>query len=192
MKTKFFNLLVALSLFGTSSLIVPQKADAAVGYLFKSKTLKSFGAITAKRVGKYGLTTFGIGAVGAIAAGAVHNEGIFYFSAIYGLINGYVALLGVGLGLIILDDNTVTGIDFLPIKNGSKIALKYTSEEVETYNSELDELNAIKDTLSEDLFEIKDYKDYGSKIWEDYSQVLSPATVKIAEDQAFEFVKKLK
>lgn len=192
MKSKFLSMYVVFSLFCASLFVVPQRADAAIGYLFKSKTLKSFGAISAKRIGKYGLTTFGIGAAGAIAAGAVHNEGIFYFSAIYGLINGYVALLGVGLGLIILDDNTVAGIDYLPIKNDSREALKYTSEEVETYNSELDELNAIKDTLSEDLHNVEDYKEYGSKIWEEYSQVLSTATVEIAEDQALEFMKKLK
>lgn len=192
MKLKFLNLFIALSVFCASVIVVPKSANAATGLLFRSQTLKSFGAITAKRSGRFGLRTVGVAAVGVTGAILFKSEGIFYISAFFGIINGYASLLGMGLGLIILDDHTVTGIDYLAISEKNPLSRNYTQEEIATYNSELEELNAIKDTLAEELQEIKDYQSYGAKLWENYSEVLSPATVKIAEDQAYDFVKNLK
>jgi hypothetical protein len=158
------------------NLVLPGRADATVGLIFKSPMAKTIGGIGAKS----GVVLSGASYLVYITA---NNLGVVIASAL-----GVAAGLGVGaLGLIILDDKTVADMEFmaLPIINGARDA-----EKIEIYNSELSELNAVRKTIQ---FEIQNSEDQElpRRLWEEYRLNLSPETVEVAEEQAANFMREL-
>ena len=181
MRKQFLSLLLAFSLF-TAGTLTSTNSEAAIGLLFKQRAIISFGSIAAKTGG----VAIGAGIVGLPVLCAIECTGLPLLSGFSILFGGYAALFG----LVILDDNTVMSLNYLPIDENHPDYKKYGAEMIEVYNSEVEELNAIKDTLEEELEFSKYPIKEGVTLWEEYSNYLSPETVEIAQDQAARLFKK--
>ena len=179
MKKNLFTFFIAISLFFTGTLITAQNSHALVSHYLKVKSLRTFGVIASGT----GTITYGT----AITISGVYGApSVVVASQMF--IPLVIAPIVVGLGLVLLDDQTVTSIDFLPISKDH--FSNYSTTEIAIYNSELDELNAIKDTIELEIIE-KDNR-FAEELWENYSQILHPETIKIAQDQALRLVKHIK
>ena len=156
-----------------SQLMTSSKADAAIGLIAKSKTTTTIGAISTGVVGG----TYGLAALGAFS---------------FNLGSAIVFALGVvtfgGLSLIVLDDKTIADLEFSQMDLDYR---GYTSEEIQMYNAELAQLNAIRQTIQDEISEKTTIKE-SKKLWAEYKLMLHPFTVKIAEDMATKFTKNLK
>lgn len=184
MKKKLLSFLLALSIFSVGSLYTYKDSHALVGLLFRSKSLRSFGSITAG----VSATTSLVGFASIIPLAATFPGSSAPFYALAAMFYGAYAAV---FGLVILDDNTVVGLDYLPITEFHPDFKNYTQAEIDIYNSEIDELNAIKNTLDEELKDANNFKELGPRLWQEYSNSLHPTTVKIAQDQAVKLLKNL-
>lgn len=179
MKSKLLTFFMALSVFCVGTFITTQKSHALIGHYLKSRSLRTFGNIAAGT----GTLTYG---TAITISGTYGAPSVVVASQMF--IPLVIAPIVVGLGLVLLDDQTVTSIDFLPITQNQFD--QYSLEEIEIYNSELEELNAIKDSIEQEI-ENKDDQ-FARNLWKSYSHNLHPATIKIAQEQALRLVKKVK
>lgn len=171
MKNKYVNLFITICIFLSGSLITTQKSNAIVSYYFKKMSIRTIAVIASGTGGvTYGtaITISGIyGGPSVIVAGQMFIPLI-------------IAPIIAGLGLVMLDDQTVNTINFLPITNDQYT--QYSPAEIQSYNQELEELNAIKDTI--ELESRNQDESYIKQLWIEYSKNLSESTLKIASDQA--------
>ena len=181
MRNKILTFFMACSIFLASNLVVTKNAEALVGLAFRSKVVQVIGGIGV--VGGAALFTSGYVA----GATATNLGGIVWLvvGATYGVAIG-------GLGLIILDDNTVVDLEYQKIDESSADFSKYSQLEIDIYNAELEELNAIRKTIQLEVPADNKNFDQAASLWKEYSQVLSPETVMIAQDKAVEFINALK
>lgn len=177
------SFVLAFMLITSTNLITASKSEAALGMIINNRVLKSYGSISAQ-VGGAALLT---GVISIAPLCAIECTALPLLGLIVGGVGFYVA----AFGLVLLDDKTVVGLDFLPINESHPDFNNYTKNEIVTYNNELEELNAIKDTLQDELADIKDYQEVGPQLWDQYSEMLSLATVKIAQDQALILMKNI-
>lgn len=181
MRNKFLSFFMAFSIFLASNLVVTPKAEALVGLAFRGKVVQAIGGIGV--VG--GAAIFTSGYIAGVTATNLSGIVWLVVGATYGLAIG-------GIGLIILDDNTVVDLEYQMIDENSADFSKYSQLEINTYNSELEELNAIRKTIQAEVpADSKDF-DQAASLWKEYSQMLSPATVMIAQDKAVEFIDSLR
>jgi hypothetical protein len=172
MKSRLLTLVMAFSVFFMSQLMTAQKSDAAVALIIKNKTALTIGAI--------GLGING-GAYGLAALGAFSfNLG----SAIAFAVS--VVTFG-GISLLVLDDKTVADMEFSEMNLDNK---NFSIDEIQMYNAELEELNAIRKTMQEEIAD-KGTLEQANNLWEEYKEMLHPSTVKIAENMATGFANKL-
>lgn len=151
----------------------PTTSHALVGVIFANKTIKT------------------IGAVGALTGGAVVGGTLVVaLSNSATLATLSIAFLGIatgGLGLIVLDDNTLLDIEFKELDNNQN-ELAVTKSEIEIYNSELALLNMIRKTIISETNNDESTDD-AEKRWLEYSEYLHPATFKVAQQISLNFLK---
>lgn len=154
----FYSLIFSFLLFTTS---VP-KSEAVVGLIIKDKMTKTVGGV----VTISGLAGMG---VGIIVAQTGSWAGL-----------GYLALgMSAGaLGLVILDESEGT-IQFSELSKESGKDLGLSNSELTIYNSEVDQLNAIKDTIASQLSDEASSEEVAS-LWSEYKESVSPETLKVA------------
>lgn len=181
MKSKVLSFFMAFTIFFMSQVLTTPKADAAIGVIFKKKVLRTVGGI-------------GIGTgVGAFTGGLLLAElGVVSFSLGGGIILTLSSILSAGLGLIVLDDKTVIDLEFHQIDLlDTKAREKFSLAEIQMYNAELEELNAIRKTIQEEVGSSGTLKK-ANKLWNEYKEMLHPSTSKVAQAMALNFVTKLK
>lgn len=169
------SLLLAIAL--SVSLLKPMKAEALVGAIFAHRTVKT------------------VGAVGAIGGGVITGTGIIgamVTSGTWNALGWMVVALGgagiAGIGLIILDDDSVLDIEFKPIDLNQQ-ELFVTKEEIAIYNSEIDLLNMIRKTIISETDEEENTDDAEVR-WLEYSDYLHPATFRVAQEVGKAFLAK--
>lgn len=154
-----------------------KESHALIGLAFRSKPVKVIGAVGAGGgaiIGVYGYVT----AVTATNIGAV---------LVGSIITGYGIIIA-GVGVVILDDKNISDIEFKAIdSNKPESYLGFTRAQVETYNSELAQLNSIRQTMIAESNDQEDTAD-AEVLWKTYSSFLSKDTVKIAEHNAAQFL----
>lgn len=176
MKKILCSLVLSISLL-SAALYVP-KSEALVGLIFKSKIVKTIGAIGALGGG----VGAGIGLITASSAATLS-------AALGGIIIMVYAGLLTGVGLIVLDDNSLADIEFQSLDLNKTAEFEgFSVEEAATYNEELPLLNAIRKTIASEVDESEDTAD-AEALWLDYSHNLSPATFEIAKFKASQFLK---
>ncbi len=154
-----------------------EESHALIGLAFRSKPVKVIGAVGLAGgavVGIYGYATALTAAdLGAVLGGAI--------------LTGYGAIIA-GVGLVILDEKQIADIEFQPIDVGrSELYQGFSRQQVETYNSELAQLNSIRQTMIAESNELGDTAD-AETLWKNYSQYLSKDTVLIAQKNAARFL----
>ena len=182
MRKKLLSVFMAFAIFFMSQLMTSRKSEALVGYAFKSKVVRTIGGIG---IGA-GATTFGIGLIIATVGSGWSALGWAFITLIYGPVIA-------ALGLIVLDDNTVVDLEYQPIDLlDTKAHSDFSLETIQMYNAEVEELNAIRKTVQNELVEKSNDPEAAKKLWDDYSQSLHPFTVQVAEKKAAEFILELR
>jgi hypothetical protein len=123
---------------------------------------------------------------------------------------GTAAVLIAAAGGLLLDDHSDSSVLFLPLSTDDAAKLNATSEQMKTYNSEVVQLNAVRETivaetlaesaasfpgattdpsLSARRAEADQMAAYASSRWEFYSDSFSPDTRLIAREISENFVK---
>lgn len=179
MKKTLCTLVLSLSLL--SSALYTPKADALVGVIFKYKTVKTIGGIGAL-----------VGGVGA-TAGLIFASTTTSLSAALGgiIIMVYGGALA-GIGLIVLDDNSIADIEFQSLDLNNKAEFEgFSVEQAAIYNAELSLLNAIRKTIMSEVEETENTAD-AEELWLDYASNLSPETFEIAKHKAAQFLRSLR
>jgi hypothetical protein len=176
MKRVLCSLVLSVSLL--SAAFYTPKSDALIGVIFKNKVVKTIGGIGAL-VGGTAATT------GLVFAATTTSLGVAILGAVAMVYGGALA----GIGLIVLDDNTLADIEFqsLNLKKTSEFE-GFSVEEAETYNEELPLLNAIRKTIASEVEDTENTED-AEALWLEYSENLSPATFEIAKFKASQFLK---
>ena len=178
-KTTILSLMIAFS-----AIFYAPKADAVVGLILKNKTTLILSGVSA------GLS--GVGAILAATGGsAVASGGVLFISAIPIIGALGFAVFG-ALGIILLDDKTVAEMSYATIDLSDPDSYQGLSkEEVQIYNSEIEELNAIYKTIGAEINSESTVEDVAA-LWESYREFLSPATVKVAQLKAYTAFKNIK
>jgi hypothetical protein len=144
---------------------MPQKSHAVVGVVIRDKTTRTIGAIVTAVSGVTATATiYALGATGA------------YFSGAAALI--LLSVPGVAIGLIILDEKNAD-LKFKPLTQDNARLLGLTEEELDVYNSEVDELNLIKAEVEEQVSENVTDEEI-AQLWTEYGKSLSPETMTVA------------
>lgn len=161
---KLLLIMMSVTLFITA--VYTPKSNAAIGLIAKAKVIKTVGGITAATGG-------GIGVGSIIFARITGNLG----GVILGSLGLYVAAFTAGIGLVILDDKTIAELSFDKVYIGDFENL--TEHELMIYNSEIQMLNSIKETIASELPDNTTIEESG-RAWEAYSGMLSSETMKVA------------
>lgn len=157
------------------------RSEALVGLIFKKKIVKVIGGI-----GALGGATLGVSGL-AVATSSTATLG----SAIGGAILIVYGIALGGIGLIILDDDTLADVEFRKISLDNPVDYEgFSAAEVEIYNSEIDLLNSIRQSIIAEVDESEDTAG-AEKLWLQYADNLSPETFEIAKAQAKKFVEAL-
>ncbi len=176
MKKSFTSLLLALTLM-TTTLYSP-KSEALVGLLFKSKVVKVIGGIGSAGGATLGIYGYVTAATAGSSIGSVLGGAILM---VYGIALG-------GVGLLVLDDETAADLEFKTIDlNSPEKYNGFEAIDVAIYNSEVEELNAVRKTIASEVND-EENTDDAEALWLEYSYALSPETVAIAEAKAKEFI----
>lgn len=170
---------MAFSIFFMAQNFIAPKAEAAVGLIIKHQTATTVGGIAA--AGSAGVLG------GAILLGQL---GVVNYS-----LGGVILLLFgtafvAAVGLIVLDDKTVADMDFVRLNNKNNIS-DFDHYTVEVYNSEINELNAIRKTIQSELSEKSTVEESRDK-WNEYKEFLSLETIEVAEFMAQNLAKDFK
>ncbi len=152
-------------------------SHALIGMAFRSKPVKVVGAIgvgAGTFTGVYGFATLATTAnFGTAIGGAV--------------LTGY-GIIFAAIGLVILDEKQISDIEFRAIDvQKPEFYRGFTRAQVETYNSELAQLNSIRQTMIAESSDIEDTAD-AEALWKKYSTYLSNDTVQIAQKNAADFL----
>jgi hypothetical protein len=145
-----------------SMTIAPKRADAAIGFIAKSRALKAIGGT----VTGVGAITIGVAGLSASSIG---------WGALYLIVMGFYGGL---LGLVILDDQD-GNVSYNPLSKELAGELAINPEALAIYNSEVAELNSIKEIVEAKLTKDSTVEDAKS-IWQEYSEYLSPETMEVA------------
>ena len=167
-------LLIAMSVTLFSTAVYTPKANAAIGFIAKSKVVKTVGGVTSATGGV-------VGTVSIISLATTGNLG----TAILGALGFYVGVMTAGIGLIILEDKTIAELSFDKVYLNEFDVL--SEEDVTIYNRELQMLNSIKETISQELPDNTTLKESG-EAWKAYSGMLSPETMKVASKVSEKFL----
>lgn len=171
---------MGFAIFAMSNFIATPKANAGIGLLIKNRT-----AVTVGGIGAGGsAVVFGTGLL-------LSKLGVVTFNLASAILFVYGTVFFGAVGLIVLDDNTVADMQFIPIEPNTDQAKGLTRAEIEIYNAELDELNAIRKSIQAEMNEDSKVQD-ANDLWNSYKEYLSPETAKVAEIKAMELASKFK
>ena len=179
MKKNFISMVLVLSLiFG---MLVPKRSEAIVGAAIAVPAVVTVGAITG---GTGFATVLGTMIYGTTCSGrGCALDGIVLF------LMGAAVLI---VGLVILDDNS-HGMEFTALNETKAEALGITAEQAAAYNSELDEINAAKQTVQMEVVKMeKPSVDEAHALWQEMRGNISPEAYGALEKVSAEFVKSLK
>ncbi len=170
-------MMLALSMF--VSAVIPAKSHALVGAVVAVPTVVAVGAITAG--------AGGVGLVSAILYGDRRGAGRYD-----GLLLGLASYVVIAVGLVILDDNS-QGIAFGELDETKAVALGINAEEAAAYNSELEEINAAKQSIEMEVVKMEEPSaEKAHALWQEMRGNISPAAYSAMEKVSAEFVKNLK
>ena len=156
---KFTASLLVFSLLFVS---IPQKSHALVGIAIKNSKTRTIGEIVTAVSGVSFIGSFlAIGTESAIA-------GYIFISS----------MPGMALGLVILDEKEAD-VKFKPLSNDKANLLGLNEDELEVYNSEVDELNAVTEEIEAQVSE-KVSNEEIAQLWSEYGRSLSPETMNVA------------
>jgi len=157
----FISLILILSVLNISFI---NRAEATIGFMMSSKVIKVVGGIvTAGSV----TSAFGSGAVIALN-GAASTTAIL----------ATVGVLGTWLGIIILDEKN-GNMNFMPISDKTAKKLKISQTELDIYNSEVEELNTVKEIIEAQVSDDVNQAEV-NEMWNHYKTTLSPETMNVA------------
>lgn len=163
MKKLMNSLVLSLALLVVST----QKSHAVVGLLLGNPIVSAVGGLAT--LGGYAVTT--------------HNSGDIASN----LRHGFFGLIVAVVGITLLGETQKAEIEFTAIQDSSK----FTAEELAVYNSELEELNAINQTIAAEATAHPKTVDVEA-LWNEYGAVLSPETLKVASYTSYKLIKALK
>ncbi|MGK5088624.1 hypothetical protein WDW86_13785 [Bdellovibrionota bacterium FG-2] len=168
---KSFLVLVLCALV-TSSALAPKRAHAVVGLATAN--------VPAMIVGGALLAVGG----GLVLDAAIPRKPINPVGEVLRAFVGAVELLAGGTlgiaGLVVLDQEGSKEIAFSELSIEQATALSVTDESREVYNQELEELNAIKDSVASDLSgDQHPTIEKSAELWNSYKANLSPATLEV-------------
>lgn len=174
---RLLSFVLSFCILYTATLPIAQKSEAVVGLLIRNRTTAVVGGLTAGG----GLLFSGIIYTAAVGSGATGFAALQV--AIYATIFVSLGWTAAILGIIVLDDKSVNEFRFLPLDNVEN------HDAIAIYNSELDQLNAIKERIE---FEYDQNPKVDTKaLWNEYAQSLSPETFGVAQAIADGFVKQI-
>ncbi len=158
---RFIAILLMICLFTIS---LTPKSEAGIGILIKSRSTRVVGGVISATSG-------------ATIAGAT------VFNIIFG--NSYVAIafaalgvVGVAVGLVVLDEkNADLKFKRLSLEAVKRLGIK--EKELEIYNSEVDELNVIKEVIESQVSDHVGQNEV-TNLWNQYKETLSPETMNVA------------
>lgn len=160
MKSFLFSIVALCILFNTT------QAKAGIGAMFAAPVVVTAGLVVAGTGG----AGIGVSTIGMLTTGDA--GGVLSFMGL-SLISGIVGLFG----LVVLDGEQGMSYAEISEKDGLKIGL--TLEEIELYNLEIDQVNAIASYVDSKMADIKNPKVEDSKaVWEYVSHSVSPETFK--------------
>ena len=179
-------LMFTAMVMGIMNFTTTQQAHAIFGLAFKSKPVKIVGAVGMSS----GLVLGTIGFATAVTAATTATTAVgAVVTVAAGIVTVYVGAALVGIGLIILDENKIADIEFKAVDpNHPESYPGFSREQVEVYNSELAQLNSIRQTMIAESNDEADTAD-AEVLWKEYAQYLNPSTVAIAEYNAAMFLK---
>lgn len=181
MREKILSIALIVVISFSNSMLSMNKANAIVGVFIRNSTLKTFGQMTVHTGGAMTYTgiplSYTIGTTTTLTQvpNTIFTIGLFGIAVLF-------------FGLIVLDNNNVININFNPITEESYDYSHYTKSEINIYNDELEELNAIKNTIQDELEQNEIASSNQNNLWITYSVNLSPETVKIAQNKAKNFL----
>jgi hypothetical protein len=162
--TRFISLLLV---FFFTFFSLTQKSEALVGIVIKSRTTKTIGGVITAVSGVTAFTTI----VVANSAGTFLS-----YSAALGLM--IFSIPGVAIGLVVLDEKN-GDLHFSELDPEKASLLTVSSDELNIYNSEVEELNVIKEEIESRVTNELTDAEVGA-LWIDFGKGLSPETMKVA------------
>ena len=153
---------------------VPRTSNAAVGGI-----LSIFGGAGIPVLVVGGVTTVGAITMTAIGVAEMNHDHEGRMDGLGAIVFG---ITGVLLGLVILDSSDQQGVGFAAID--SKTAANYGvgAIEMQAYNSELDEVNAVRDEVTARLLESKNpTMELSQATWSEFKGSISPEAFSVVE-----------
>lgn len=99
-----------------------------------------------------------------------------------GLLIGIIGLGVAAVGLLVLDQDGSKDVQFQALSSESAQRLGLSANSIETYNSELDELNAIKNSISAELSLTESPSlEKSATLWSEYQGRLSAETMQVVK-----------
>ncbi|MGK5089062.1 hypothetical protein WDW86_16010 [Bdellovibrionota bacterium FG-2] len=157
-------LVVVSSVFLVTSTLVPQKSYALVAVATADAPVV-LGGVAVSALG-WGLV---VGGASKLNKGDGRGGLVFLVGAMI-----------TGMGLIMLDEEGGQRVQFAELDTAHAEALGVSVPSLEKYNQELDELNAISNSISAELatYESPTIED-SAKLWKEYRENLSPETFEV-------------
>jgi hypothetical protein len=155
----FLASLLCLSIFIGNT----PKAEAVVAIAIKNRTVRTVGGV----VTAAGVSGFTISAIVANVTGSYSAIGLMILSVPVAIV-----------GLVILDEkNADLKFSQLPLKKARVLAV--SPEDIAIYNTEVEELNVVKETIESRVSDKSTQADI-DYLWSEYKDTLSPETLKVA------------
>ena len=155
----FLASLLCLSIFIGNT----PKAEAVVAIAIKNRTVRTVGGVVTA-AGVSGVT---ISAIVANVTGSYSAIGLMILSVPVAIV-----------GLVILDEkNADLKFSQLPLNKARVLAV--SPEDIAIYNTEVEELNVVKETIESRVSDKSTEADI-DYLWSEYKDTLSPETLKVA------------
>jgi hypothetical protein len=165
LKKRFIAMLAALTI-STAAITTPRESKAIIGVATMQVAFLATGAVFL--------------AVGAVYLGALVPQAGYYWPLIVIAPPGAWVPLA---GIVLLDEPGGARPEFHPIELSQAENLKVSPEDLQDFNSEVEELNAIRDSLEKDYVgSTLPLKEAGNEIvqkWKDALGQLSPGTSRV-------------
>lgn len=160
--------------FATTTVVTPRPAQAIIGIAVASYALRTAGGIT---------MLLGGAGVGAGAIYAAYTGTAFVIGGTTALgVGTLIATVTAGIGLILLDEKSGSlAFQTIDVANTATYAnAGVTADQVAVYNTEIDELNAARETIDSEMVRTNGSMEDAKVLWESYRSHFSPETITVA------------
>lgn len=162
---RFIAILLVICFFTIS---ITQKSEAVVGVLIKSRTTRVVGGVIS--------ATSAATAVGAVAIN------IIFANSYTAIAIAAFGVMGLAIGLVVLDEkNADMKFKSLPLGQAQKLGIG--ENELAIYNSEIEELNTVKEVIETQVSDNATQEEV-TGLWNKYKENLSPVTMNVASKVA--------